>query len=132
MWMLLVMALLQGTVPVRVLDEGPQSHVDDARQVAVRDAAEWDALWRQHAPDRDQPRVDFTREMVVAVFLGSRNTAGFSVKITGAEVEQGGLVVRFHETRPQPGGVVAQVITSPYYVAAVARHSGTVKFERIQ
>jgi hypothetical protein len=129
-WMLVLVAL-QGGVPLRVLEKGDQSNVDDARQVALRTAAEWKTLWRQHSPDRDQPRVDFGRDMVVGVFLGSRTTAGFSVEIVSALVEQGALVVRFRETRPQSDRIVAQVITSPYHLVAVPRHSGEVKFEKL-
>jgi len=128
-WML-VLLTLQGVSPLRVLEKGDQSNVDEARQVAVRTAAEWKTLWRQHSPDRDQPRVDFGRDMVVGVFLGSRTTAGFSVEIVSALVEQGALVVRFRETRPQSDRIVAQVITSPYHLVAVPRHSGEVRFEK--
>ena len=130
-WMLVLLAL-QGVSPLRVLEKGDQSNVDEARQVAVRTAAEWNSLWRQHSPDRDQPRVDFGRDMVVGVFLGSRTTAGFSVEIVSALVEQGVLVVRFRETRPQSNRVVAQVITSPYHLVAVPRHSGDVRFENLR
>jgi hypothetical protein len=127
-WMLVVLAL-QGVSPLRVLEKGDQSNVDDARQVAVRTTAEWNTLWRRHSPDRDQPRVDFGRDMVLGVFLGSRTTAGFSVEIVSALVEQGILVVRFREARPQSDRIVAQVITSPYHLVAVPRHSGDVRFE---
>ena len=129
-WMVVLLAL-QGVPPLRVLEKGDQSNVDDARQVAVRTAAEWTTLWRQHSPDREQPRVDFGRDMIVGVFLGSRTTAGFSVEIVSALVDQGILVVRFRETRPQSGRIVAQVITSPYHLVAVPRHSGEVRFERL-
>jgi protease stability complex PrcB-like protein len=129
-WMLVLLAL-QGVPPLRVLEKGDQSNVDEARQVTVRTAAEWKTLWRQHSPDRDQPRVDFGRDMVVGVFLGSRTTAGFSVEIVSALVEQGVLVVRFRETRPQSGRILAQVITSPYHLVAVPRHSGEVRFENL-
>ena len=132
MWLLTAAMLAQGTVPLRPLDKGDQSNVDDARQVVARTAAEWDTLWRQHSPDRMQPRVDFSKEMVIGVFLGSRPSAGFGIAIVGAETEQGGLTVRFRETRPARGGMTAQVITSPYHLAAVPRQSGTVKFERVQ
>ena len=124
--------LAQGTVALRLLDKGDQSNVDDARQAVARTSAEWDMLLKQHSPDRMQPRVDFSKEMVIGVFLGSRPSAGFDIAIVGAEAEQGGLTVRFRETRPAPGLMTAQVITSPYHLAAVPRQSGTVKFERVQ
>jgi hypothetical protein len=131
MWVALVLTLLQGVSPLRVLDKGDQSNVDEGRQVIVRTPAEWNALWRQHSPDRDQPRVDFGREMVVGVFLGSRATAGFSVEVVGAEMQQEILVVRFRETRPQSDRIVAQVITSPYHLVSIPRHAGNVKFESV-
>lgn len=127
--LMVVVLAIQGVSPLRVLDKGDQSNVDDAKQVAARTTAEWNTLWRQHSPDRDQPRVDFGRDMVLGVFLGSRTTAGFSVEIVSTLVEQGILVVRFRETRPQSDRIVAQVITSPYHLVAVPRHSGDVKFE---
>ncbi len=127
--LMVVMLAIQGVSPLRVLDKGDQSNVDDAKQVTARTTAEWNTLWRQHSPDRDQPRVDFGRDMVLGVFLGSQTTAGFSVEIVSALVEQGILVVRFRETRPQSDRIVAQVITSPYHLVAVPRHSGDVKFE---
>jgi hypothetical protein len=97
----------------------------------VRTAAEWNALWRQHSPDREQPPVDFGREMVVAVFMGSRPTAGFNVEVVSAQVEEGVLVVRIRETRPPGDRVLAQVITSPYHLVAVPRHNGDVRFESL-
>ena len=127
--LMVVVLALQGVSPLRVLDKGDQSNVGDAKQVAARTTAEWNTLWRQHSPDRDQPRVDFGRDMVLGIFLGSRTTAGFSVEIVSALVEQGILVVRFRETRPQSDRIVAQVITSPYHLVAVPRHSGDVRFE---
>ena len=126
---LLVLAL-QGVPPLRVLEKGDQSNVDDAQQVAARTTAEWDTLWRRHSPDRDQPRVNLAREMVLGVFLGSRPTAGFGVEILNTLDEQGVLVVRFRETRPPGDLLLAQVITSPYHLVAVPRHSGDVKFEK--
>ncbi len=74
---------LQAPAPVRTIDRGLDSQVDTARQATVRTAAEWDALWRLHGGERARPAVDFGKEMVVAVFMGSRPTAGFSVEIVG-------------------------------------------------
>lgn len=122
----------QGGSSLRVLDKGDQSNMDDARQAVARTAVEWNTLWRQHAPDRPQPKVDLTREMVVGVFMGSRPTAGFAVEIVGTRGEGGGLVVQYRETRPARGLVTAQVITSAYHIVAVPSRPGDVKFERAQ
>ena len=65
----------------RTIEKGEQSNVDDAKQVVVRDAAEWRKVWQQHAPDRPLPPIDFSKESVVAVFMGSRPTAGYTIAI---------------------------------------------------
>ena len=132
-WTLLAAAILQAAAPqpFRDLDKGTQSFVDEGRQVVARTAAEWSTLWRRHSPDRLQPAVDFTQEMVVGVFLGSRPTAGYALEIAGVEVGAGELVVRYRERRPRGDAITAQVITSPYHLVAVARRDGEVRFQRI-
>jgi hypothetical protein len=131
-WMLMASVLLQGDVPLRVLDKGDQSNVDHARQAVARTAAEWSALWQQHSPDRPRPTVDFASDMIVGVFLGSRPSAGFTIAIVSARDEHGTVVVRYRETSPPPGAIAAQVITSAYCIAALARRDGEVRFERVQ
>ena len=115
----------------RTIEKGDQSNVDDAKQVLVRTEAEWTKLWNQHSPDHPRPAVDFSKEMVVAVFMGSRPNAGFSTTITSAMAANGALVVRYKETAPAAGAVSAQILTFPYHIVAIARAPVTdVKFEK--
>ena len=129
----LLAALLQqgGAPPFRQLDKGDQSNMDDARQSVARTADEYNTLWRLHAPDRPQPKVDLAKEMVVGVFLGSRSTAGFAIEIVGTREDGEALVVQYRETRPARGMVTAQVITSAYHIVAMPSRPGSVRFERI-
>ena len=128
--LLMVAIALQGTAGLRVLDSGDQSNMDDSRQAIVRTAGELDALWRLHAPDRPQPKVNFSTEMVIGVFMGSRPSAGFTVEILGVEEQGGATLVRYRETVPPRGGIAAQVITSAYQLVAVPRRTGEVRFEK--
>ena len=68
------------------------SGIDRPQQSVAKTAAEFQTLWQQHAPGRPLPAVDFAKNMVVAVFLGSRPSGGFAVEITG--VQQRGRVDR--------------------------------------
>jgi hypothetical protein len=104
-----------------------------AREVVVRTAAEWDALWRSHLPTRQPAAVDFSKEMVVGVFLGSRPTPGYGVTIVSASEEGNVLRVRYRETSPPPDAILAQVITFPYQIVAIPKSAATdVKFDKIQ
>ena len=132
---MIVLALIlavQSAVPAfRVIDKGTQSGIDDARQVVVRTADEWAKLWRVHGMDRARPKVDFAREVVVGVFLGSRPTSGFNVEIVGVDEVAGARVVRYRETSPARDALTAQVLTSPYELVVIPRTPAEIRFERV-
>ncbi len=124
-------AMILEAPSTRTIEKGDQSNIDDAKQVLVRTEAEWTRLWLQHNPDRPRPAVDFSKEMVVAVFMGSRPNAGFSTAIVSATAANGALVVRYKETMPGPGSVSAQILTFPYHLVAIAKADvKDVKFQK--
>ena len=117
-------------VPFTTISQSANSGVEEARQVVVRTAEAWKALWNEHAPGQPMPAVDFTRSMVVGVFLGSRSTAGYRVTITGIERDGSSAVVSYREERPGAGDMLAQVITFPHHLVRVERLAGDVKSAR--
>jgi hypothetical protein len=129
-----IAALLWMMAPVALtsLDKGSQSNIDDGRQVSIRTESDWTRLWQQHKPDRPKPTVDFSKQMVLGVFMGSRSTGGFAVEILGASETGGALTVQYRETIPQPGAITAQVISAPYHLVAVPKVTGTVTFEKVR
>jgi hypothetical protein len=112
------------------LSRGGRSGIGDAQQVVVRDQAAWEASWAAHTTTQPLPSVDFNRETVVAVFLGSRPNAGFSVTITAATPSASGeqLVVHFAETTPGGSCLVLPVITQPFHIVKVPRSEAEVVF----
>jgi hypothetical protein len=130
--LILVMAL-QAAMPVQVtiISREMMSMVDEPKQAVARSAAEWAALWRQHAGDKPLPAVDFGSRTVIAVFLGTRSSAGFAVDITRVSEANGGLIVRWQERRPESGDVSAQVLTSPAVIASVPKFAGEITFEKV-
>jgi hypothetical protein len=109
---------------------GQMSSGEGPRQVIARSAEEWEALWRSHAPQKTLPAVDFSQNVVAAVFLGQRPTGGFVVRIVGTREEGGTLFVQYRETRPASGAITAQVLTAPFHIVALPRHAGQIAFEK--
>ena len=116
----------------RTVDKGGQSNIDEAKQVVVRTDAEWTKLWQQHSPDRQRPAVDFAKDMIVGVFMGSRSTAGYNISIVSTFAKDGNVLVRYQESTPRPGTMTAQVLTFPYHLVAIPKAAGEVKFEKVQ
>jgi hypothetical protein len=120
----------QGT-GVNTVAQGAMSNIEEPRQAVVRTAAEWQALWKQHDGGGAPPPVDFAESMVVAVFLGSRPTAGFAVDIRGVKRDGQATIVEYLERQPPRDAIVAEVLTSPFHVVRVARTAGPVEFRRL-
>ena len=122
----------QGAVTPRTVDKGEQSNIDEARQVVVRTDVEWTKLWQQHSPDRQRPTVDFAKDMIVGVFMGSRPSAGYNISIVSTFAKDGNVIVQYRESAPRPGTMTAQVLTFPYHFVAIPKAAGEVRFEKIQ
>jgi hypothetical protein len=120
------------SVAFTTVHRGSDSQVEDAKNVTVRTAEEWRALWKAHSFSLPLPKVDFTKEMVVGVFLGMRPTGGHAVTITAIDVKGDALVVAYRVETPAPNAMVTQALTSPVHLVRTAQHEGAVKFERVE
>lgn len=108
--------------------KGDVSGQQETKQVTVRTAAEWQTLWKSHSPTEKMPTVDFAKNMVVGIFLGSKPSAGHEVEIVGVRTEGKDLVVEYVQRQPGRGTMAAQILTEPFHLVAVAKHSGPVRF----
>jgi len=112
--------------PLRTLSQGVNATGSKPEKLVVRTLPELQKLGDRIRPAgnanaREIPKVDFSHEMVLAVFLGTRPTAGFKVEIKDVREAGGKLVVKVEETKPPKDAILAQVITSPYHVVVVKK-----------
>jgi hypothetical protein len=108
--------------------KGDVSGHQEPKQVTIRTPAEWQTLWKSHSPAKKMPTVDFAKNIVVGIFLGSKPSAGHQVEIVGVRTEGKDLVVEYVQTQPGRGTMAAQILTEPYHLVAVPKHTGTVRF----
>ena len=104
--------------------KGDMSGQQIAKQVTVRTAAEWKALWKDHAPTEKMPAVDFATHMVVGIFLGTKPSAGHEVEIVGVRTQDKDLIVEYVQKQPGRGTMAAQILTEPYHLVSVATTRG--------
>jgi hypothetical protein len=126
------LALQAAPQPVQSIAREMMSRVDEPKQAVARTQAEWIALWRQHAGDTQAPAVDFSTRTVVAVFLGTRSTAGYTVDITGTRQASGVVTVEWRERRPDRDAITAQVLTSPMQAVTIPKFAGEIRFEKAE
>ncbi len=123
-------------IPFETVEQGDHSGVQAEGGRVVRSPAAWEALWAEHAAGRvpapPLPPVDFSREMVLAYFLGEKPTAGYAVEIREIAVSEGRVLVHVAVTTPPAGAPVLQVLTQPFHIVRALRSELPVEFVPVE
>ncbi len=119
---------------------GTQAGVQGRTTLIARTEQEWQDMWQLAATPAPGPLPQGW--MGIGVFLGMRQTAGYSVAIEGVTeqvttdqrfIQQGlpasrEVVISYGERAPAPGAMSAQVLTSPYVIRIVPRMDWPTRF----
>lgn len=125
-------ALADQAVTFSTILSGIRSGIHAQMQVVIRTPTEWNALWQRHAAGLATtagiPKVDFSRDMVIAVFAGDAPVAT-QVSIVRIIQQQDQLVVLVRIAEMQPGPAQTDTtIASPFQVVRLARSNLPVVF----
>lgn len=110
------------------LDHGNRSRVTEPKNVVLRDAAAFAALWTEHQGQASLPQVDFTRQMVIGVFLGARPNGCHGTAITKVVQANGKLTVTRTDTEPAADTLCTMAMVYPAHLVLVARSDAPVEF----
>lgn len=109
----------------------PVSGVSTAQNVVIRTEAEFSALWtahtRRYVPAPPQPKIDFSTQMVIGVFVGEVSHSCGYAKLHHVR-DDGGRVRVSYETSTDHPEVCAQGMGAPAVLAAVPRSDAPVEF----
>ena len=107
--------VIQAPGELKVLAEGFHSPVMNSFVAVARDSETYAILlkWDSNLPHLDEGF--FKTNVIVAVFLGQRNTGGYKIQIT----REASGDIRIAEQAPGKGLMVPQMITSPFQVVSV-------------
>lgn len=111
------------------LDHGSRSRVTEPKNVVLRDAAAFAALWAEHSGQANLPPVDFTRHMVIGVFLGARPNGCHGTAIDSVVRADGKLTVSRTDTEPAGDTMCTLAMVYPAHLVVVARSDAPVEFK---
>jgi hypothetical protein len=130
-WTALAHSLGGGPVSFATVARGSVSRMKQPLEMVVRTREEWAGLWARHVgPSTAPPIVDFSAEMVVAIFAGERPTTGYGVEVTRVVSTDRGLQVTYRERTLPAGALVRPVITAPFHIIRLPRFEGPVHILR--
>ena len=98
----------------------------------IRDRDAWLELWKQLSSRQFRPpplpEIDFSREMLIVVAMGERNTGGFSIIVDGVYERDKKLEVVVKSTSPGKNCMLSQAFTQPVDIIRVQKSDYPVVF----
>lgn len=107
-------ASVASSVPFERIAKGERSKIDRRVNYAVQSAAQLEALWKILDASGTPPVIDFTKQMVIAVFAGEKPTSGYDISVS--KIEDSGKRVVSVEVQNPDGPCAVKKSTSPYEV----------------
>lgn len=104
-----------------------------AGQQVFRTATELEQAWTADGGDKAAlPKVDFEKEMVLAVFAGEKRTGGHRIQLEKVLLKQSQTkpkyYVLYRETAPPADAMVTMALTYPSHVVVVPKVTSEVMF----
>jgi hypothetical protein len=112
-------------VPFTPVLEEVYSGVSEPTERVVQDRATFRRLWDEtqsiRTPKPEPPEIDFARESVVVVALGTRPTDGYRIRVENIQERTGAVEVTVGKYAPGQNCLSTQAITKPIAIARMPR-----------
>ena len=114
------------------LQQGWKSGVEHTSIVEIHDKSSWEEFWlaRDHGGTTGElPPVNFDTHFVIAFYLGSRPSGGYSVEITRIVASTATATLHVTEMTPGKRCTVITAVATPYHYVAVATQTKWVPLD---
>ncbi len=114
---------------VKLLD-GSHSNFKEKDYIVINSEKELQIIYATinstRRPGFEIPKIDFKKEQVIGLFLGTKTYGGYSVKVDRISKQNNEILVFFTENKPS--GITTCVMTQPFYLAKMNKTTKSVKF----
>ncbi|HIP47852.1 MAG TPA: protease complex subunit PrcB family protein [Lutibacter sp.] len=111
--------------------KGGHSNVENAKLVVINDLSNYNEIFstinETREPNLEIPAIDFDNEMGIGLFMGLKNSGGYSIQIDSIVSKPKELVIFVKESKPK-GRRATSVMTQPFYIAKIKKTSKKIIF----
>jgi hypothetical protein len=118
-------------IPFKALAHGDRFTKDDAVQIVVTTAKEFEDHWKKLYPQKPVPKIDFDKEAAVLLSLGVRPHGGYGVSVSRILRSAEAIRIEYRETLPDPGKKYIQALIHPFVVVLTAKPDRKVEFVKL-
>jgi hypothetical protein len=123
-----------GKVPFAPFDSGTDSDIGRESSFVIQSERQYEDYWSKHRSESrriPQSRIDWSREQLLAVHLGTTPTTGFELQIVGIErTWQRTLNVLYAVKPPESGRRIDRSWHSPFAIVRMSRITEPLVFVR--
>ncbi len=113
-------------VPFETVDSGGGYNYETRDNYTITDTSTWESLWLElysgHSHPPEVPVVNFTSDMLIAVFQGERGSSGYFTNITRVIMTNAYYLVYVDEIHPGESCGTLAVMTYPYHIVKISDH----------
>ncbi|MBI2268529.1 MAG: protease complex subunit PrcB family protein [Candidatus Blackburnbacteria bacterium] len=110
------------------IGKGSNSKQSTRKNYVINSSKEWQKIIETQ-PEDPEVRVDFSKETVIAVFQGKKNTGGYGIEVSEVWQKDGNLEVSVTETSPGANCFTVQMLTAPYHIVKIPKFTEEVEFK---
>jgi len=111
---------------------GEHSNMMKPNQVIIRDEESLKLLYKKlnetFFPPIQVPKIDFEKNIFLALYMGSRTSGGFSINVDHITASQSKLLVYYNENGPQ--SMATAVMTQPFCLVKIERTELPIHFQK--
>ncbi len=127
--------MMPKTVKIEIQKEWKGYHCGytEPSRVVIYTEDQWKEIWEKvhilRLPRPGLPKIDFEKNMVVAVFMGKRSEGGYEIEITKINKTEEEIIVEVKEKEPPPGSLRTMALPQPYHIVVIKRSLLPVRFQ---
>ena len=120
-----------------IIHSGEYSGISTYQNLCIKSEEDWKKCWKnihsQSIPVPKLPQVNFEEDMLVACFMGSRNSGGYTISIDQIVFEESGVFVRVTHSTPGENCIKTMALSQPYVIIKIQKsgHSDC-RFEQVE
>ena len=122
-------------VEFQTIAKGTNSGHRSSAYYVIESDSVWTTVWNQHSrntlPQPPPPEIDFSDSTVIAVFMGTYPSGGYSIEVKALIETSQSVTVKVEKTYPGMGCGTVAVFTQPCHIVKTEKIYKEIVFETV-
>lgn len=122
-------------IEFQTISKGYDSGHRDSAYYVIENETEWAVVWNQdesiYWPRQPPPEIDFSKTIVIAVFMGEFTTRGYRIEIKEVINTPQCVIVKVEKKYPSDSGVLP-AFSQPYHIVKVNKVDKEITFDTVE